>query len=181
MKLTKIVASVAWLMTSFVASATPADESSGADLVRAVLLFQDDDRAVMTEEQRFASLYLLGYVDGSVRTLHQSGLVGFEGKIDLPTVFRDLVLFIGESKILRTAPATDIVGAFLLLKYGETKESRQAGLRLTMKIVGEVGADELAKAKKIAEQDGTGQPATRPESKSEGSDKPQPEEKGRSR
>ena len=31
------------------------------------------------------------------------------------------------------------------------------------------------------EQDGTGQPATRPESKSEGSDKPQPEAEGRSR
>jgi hypothetical protein len=31
------------------------------------------------------------------------------------------------------------------------------------------------------EQDGTGQPATRPESKSEGSDKPQPESEGRSR
>jgi hypothetical protein len=34
---------------------------------------------------------------------------------------------------------------------------------------------------KNAEQDGTGQPATRPESKSEGSDKPQPESEGRSR
>ncbi|MEX2578394.1 MAG: hypothetical protein WD342_04985 [Verrucomicrobiales bacterium] len=32
-----------------------------------------------------------------------------------------------------------------------------------------------------AEQDGTGQPATRPEFKSEGSDKPQPEAEGRSR
>ncbi len=32
-----------------------------------------------------------------------------------------------------------------------------------------------------AEQAGTGQPATRPESKSEGSDKPQTESKGRSR
>lgn len=32
-----------------------------------------------------------------------------------------------------------------------------------------------------AEQDGTGQPATRSQSKSEGSDKPQPEEEGRSR
>ena len=34
---------------------------------------------------------------------------------------------------------------------------------------------------KSAEQDGTGQPATRPESKSEGSDKPQPETEERSR
>jgi hypothetical protein len=33
---------------------------------------------------------------------------------------------------------------------------------------------------KTAEQDGTGQPATRPESKSEGSQKPQPEAEGRS-
>ena len=32
-----------------------------------------------------------------------------------------------------------------------------------------------------AEQAGAGQPATRPESKSEGSDKPQPEAEGRSR
>jgi hypothetical protein len=32
-----------------------------------------------------------------------------------------------------------------------------------------------------SEQDGTGQPATRPESKSEGGDKPQPESEGRSR
>jgi len=35
--------------------------------------------------------------------------------------------------------------------------------------------------KEEAEQGGTGQPATRPESKSEGSDKPQPEAEGRSR
>lgn len=35
--------------------------------------------------------------------------------------------------------------------------------------------------KSEAEQAGTGQPATRPESKSEGSDKPQPEAEGRSR
>jgi len=35
--------------------------------------------------------------------------------------------------------------------------------------------------KKTAEQAGTGQPATRPESKSEGGDKPQPEAEGRSR
>ncbi len=34
---------------------------------------------------------------------------------------------------------------------------------------------------KSGEQDGTGQPATRPELKSEGSDKPQPEAEGRSR
>jgi hypothetical protein len=34
---------------------------------------------------------------------------------------------------------------------------------------------------KDGEQDGTGQPATRPESKSEGSDKPQPEAEGRPR
>jgi hypothetical protein len=36
-------------------------------------------------------------------------------------------------------------------------------------------------AKAKAEQAGTGQPATRPESKSEGGDKPQPESEGRSR
>lgn len=34
---------------------------------------------------------------------------------------------------------------------------------------------------KIAEQVGTGQPATRPESKLEGGDKPQPEVEGRFR
>ena len=36
-------------------------------------------------------------------------------------------------------------------------------------------------SKTDGEQDGTGQPATRPESKSRGSDKPQPESEGRSR
>jgi hypothetical protein len=40
----------------------------------------------------------------------------------------------------------------------------------------------LTEAREIqAEQAGTGQPATRPESKSEGGDKPQPEAEGRSR
>jgi hypothetical protein len=39
--------------------------------------------------------------------------------------------------------------------------------------------DELEKTE--AQQDGTGQPATRPESKSEGGDKPQPKSEGRSR
>ncbi len=44
--------------------------------------------------------------------------------------------------------------------------------------------DEIARSVKISkegEQSGTGQPATRTESKSEGSDKPQPEGEGRSR
>jgi hypothetical protein len=40
---------------------------------------------------------------------------------------------------------------------------------------------DLAQLQAKAEQTGTGQPATRPESKSEGSDKPQPESEGRSR
>jgi hypothetical protein len=42
-------------------------------------------------------------------------------------------------------------------------------------------ADRVDFQKAPAEQDGTGQPATRPESKSEGGDKPQPEAEGRSR
>jgi hypothetical protein len=41
--------------------------------------------------------------------------------------------------------------------------------------------DEQTGKPKEGEQAGTGQPATRPESKSEGSDKPQPESEGRSR
>jgi hypothetical protein len=47
-------------------------------------------------------------------------------------------------------------------------------------VSGKVSGDSL-KTTKTSEQDGTGQPATRPESKSEGSDKPQPEAEGRSR
>ena len=42
-------------------------------------------------------------------------------------------------------------------------------------------ADILQRSKQEAEQAGTGQPATRPELKSEGSDKSQPESEGRSR
>jgi hypothetical protein len=42
-------------------------------------------------------------------------------------------------------------------------------------------ADEANSENREAEQGGTGQPATRPESKSEGGDKPQPESEGRSR
>jgi len=48
----------------------------------------------------------------------------------------------------------------------------------------EEGSPEVMKAaskKQQAEQVGTGQPATRPQSKSEGSEKPQPESEGRSR
>lgn len=156
---------IAWLMAASVALATPADDARGADLVRAALLFQDHQPSAMTDEQRFSSLYLLGYLDGCVRTLKRSGLVSFDADIDLPSIIRDLVLFIGDSKILQKAPATDLVSAFLPLKYGRTKEARQEGLSLTMKIVGEIGAVELAKAKKIAEQPAAGQPATRPKSK----------------
>ena len=47
-----------------------------------------------------------------------------------------------------------------------------------IKLIGEFEGG-LRKSK--AQQDGTGQPATRPGSKSEGSDKPQPEAEGRSR
>ena len=43
------------------------------------------------------------------------------------------------------------------------------------------GATVKSRLKKMVEQDGTGQPATRPESNPEGSDKPQPEAEGRSR
>ena len=42
-------------------------------------------------------------------------------------------------------------------------------------------SDEFLEPTEEGEQDGTGQPATRPESKSEGGDKPQPEAEGRSR
>lgn len=42
-------------------------------------------------------------------------------------------------------------------------------------------ADILQRSRQEAEQAGAGQPATRPESDSEGSDKPQPESEGRSR
>jgi hypothetical protein len=42
-------------------------------------------------------------------------------------------------------------------------------------------AEDPTPEKTKAEQDGAGQPATRPESKSDGSDKPQPKSEGRSR
>ena len=48
-------------------------------------------------------------------------------------------------------------------------------------VAGGIIKRKLAERKEEAEQAGTGQPATRPESKSEGSDKPQPEAEGRSR
>ena len=46
---------------------------------------------------------------------------------------------------------------------------------------GELQADMIATEAKNAEQAGAGQPATRPQSKAEGGDKPQPESEGRSR
>ena len=49
------------------------------------------------------------------------------------------------------------------------------------KVLVSLDAIEVALTKKKAEQAGTGQPATRSQSKSEGSDKPQPEAEGRSR
>ena len=48
-------------------------------------------------------------------------------------------------------------------------------------LVVETDANSSVMQKRPAEQAGTGQPATRPESKSEGGDKPQPEAEGRSR
>jgi hypothetical protein len=48
-------------------------------------------------------------------------------------------------------------------------------------VAGGIIKRKLAERKEEAEQAGTGHPATRPESKSEGSDKPQPEAEGRSR
>jgi hypothetical protein len=64
-----------------------------------------------------------------------------------------------------------------------TKDMKPDGLHIAP-ITKEM-ADLMAKTpifpKKTAEQAGTGQPATRPESKSEGSEKPQPEAEGRSR
>ena len=179
MKCASILAGIAIFLSSGVASATPADDSNGADLVRATLVFQDTEDSVMTDEQRFSLLYLLGYVDGCARTLQQSGLVSFDDKTDLPSIFKELVLFIGDRKILRSAPATDLVNAFLLLNYGDSQETRHAGLSLTMKIVGKIGAVELAKAKQIVEQGGAEQTATAPESNPEGDSEPQPESEDR--
>ena len=176
----KILITIVLFIATIVVSATPADDADGASLVKAALIFQDTEGSAMTVEQRFSSLYLLGYVDGCARTLEQSGLASFDKETDLPSVFKDLVLFIGDSKILRTAPTTDLVNAFLLLKYGATEEARQVGLNMTMKLVGEVGSAELAKAKKLAEQGGAEQPATAPESKSEGKEKAKPESEERS-
>jgi hypothetical protein len=56
--------------------------------------------------------------------------------------------------------------------------SRDEADRIATAIVKACSGD---RTEKKAEQAGTGQPATRPESKSEGGDKPQPEAEGRSR
>jgi len=46
---------------------------------------------------------------------------------------------------------------------------------------GSYDVDDVSDANADSEQGGSGQPATRPDLKSEGSDKPQPEAEGRSR
>jgi hypothetical protein len=57
----------------------------------------------------------------------------------------------------------------------------EGGVAATMTEAGTPVSPWLTRTKPEAEQAGTGQPATRPESKSEGSDKPQPEAEERTR
>jgi len=63
------------------------------------------------------------------------------------------------------------------------REYRESAINLYLKSLEEQKAliERWQKATSKTEQDGTGQPATRPESKSKGSDKPQPHAEGRSR
>lgn len=69
------------------------------------------------------------------------------------------------------APKNEQVALRITLVYGKSApEKALAAIRAS-----------IAGTIKTSEQAGAGQPATRPESKSEGSDKPQPEAKGRSR
>jgi hypothetical protein len=83
-------------------------------------------------------------------------------------------------------------GAGLRLESGKLVMSYRDGRVVTYSRVSEVADEALLVSpegknitiqpnKNEAEQDGTGQPATRPESKSEGGDKPQPEAEGRAR
>jgi hypothetical protein len=63
-----------------------------------------------------------------------------------------------------------------LLTYTKISEVADEAL-----LVNPEGKNITVQPNKTKAQDGTGQPATRPESKSKGSDKPQPEAEGRSR
>lgn len=62
-----------------------------------------------------------------------------------------------------------------------TRSLGDGGVAAKMTEAGTPVSPWLTRKKPEAEQAGTGQPATRPESKSEGGDKPQPEAEGRSR
>jgi hypothetical protein len=76
---------------------------------------------------------------------------------------------------------------------GKFENGEMVGVRIYYreKVTEEIDYDQMRKQlpyleahklhTKRAEQDGAGQPATRPESKSEGGDRPQPESEGRSR
>jgi tetratricopeptide (TPR) repeat protein len=73
-----------------------------------------------------------------------------------------------------------------LIEVSNALGNKKASLEIQAKALAVVEDTRLrdaipAEQKQEAQQDGTGQPATRPESKSEGSDKPQPEAEGRSR
>ena len=88
--------------------------------------------------------------------------------------FDDLVRILGESHM-------DIGSGIYVLVYRlDQGPSITVGTPDKKKIL-YVDRGEIRLYPTKAEQAGTGQPATRPESKSEGSDKPQPEAEGRSR
>jgi hypothetical protein len=81
-------------------------------------------------------------------------------------------------------------GSSLYKQVEQLSQEFEIDVYLIYPVISEFGTDNshprandkvLAEMIRHAEQAGTGQPATRPESKSEGSDKPQPEAEGRSR
>ena len=69
----------------------------------------------------------------------------------------------------------------LITVYGAPEASNGDGELLRATFPDAEFSPRTTGADQNAEQDGTGQPATRPESKSEGGDKPQPRSEGRSR
>ena len=99
----------------------------------------------------------------------------FAGRIEVPEEYAVRVIIPDDESIRAkriTIRAEQITHLALIAAIAE-----QADLNILIK----PGTLVLVPKTKIAEQAGAGQPATRPESKSEGGDKPQPESEGRSR
>jgi hypothetical protein len=191
--LTILIAAIALVFSVTFSEATPLVQMiKGADLVNAAKFVLDRKYTPASDLDKMLSVYALGFIEGAIVSDTQREVteevdrghfdLGSDGTIG---VLKTILEHVDGSPTLTAADGAPLLHGLLCVRYGTTHNMRMKGTNIILGLSAKEGRKLLDKIedtrKKQAEQDGAGQPATRPESKSEGGDKPRPEAEGRSR